>query len=195
MSKSQLMRMTSTTVRRKIAQLIVLGLMALGGFLGAHQISADAKPGASAGERATVVRLVDGDTMVVEIAHKRERLRLIGIDTPESKDNDKAEKEARRTARDLNTILALGRRSFEFTQSKLPPGTEVALEFDTSPRDKYGRLLAYVYLPDGTMLNQLLVREGYARLFTDDFNHRYRDLLAKEYSDARRAKRGLWRND
>ena len=186
---------TGAALGRTVWRIVLPALLALGGFLGTHSFSAGAQPAAGQNIKATVVRLVDGDTMIVALANKRDRVRLIGIDTPESKDNDKAEREARRSARDVHTILALGQRSYQFIQSKLPPGTPITLEFDVAPRDKYGRLLAYVYLSDGTMLNQLLVREGYARLFTDDFNHRYRELFAKEYSAARKAKRGLWRDD
>ena len=64
-------------------------------------------------------------------------------------------------------------------------GTTVKLELDVQPRDKYGRLLAYVYLSDGTMLNALLVQEGYAQVMTIPPNVKYQDLFLKLQREAR----------
>ncbi len=122
-----------------------------------------------------------------------ERIRLIGVDTPESEDNPKAERDAERTGQSLSFIFALGQKAKEFTKSYLQRGTNVSLELDVQQRDKYGRLLAYVYLPDGTMLNALLLKEGYAQVMTIPPNVKYAEMFLQIQAEARGNNRGLWR--
>jgi len=135
-----------------------------------------------------VTRAVDGDTLVLE---NNERVRLIGIDTPEMHESDKLNRDARRSGQDIAAIKELGRRSYEFTK-KLAEGKRVRLEFDVERFDKYKRILAYVYLPDETFLNAKIVQQGYASLMTYPPNVRYADLFLKLYREARENKRGLW---
>lgn len=135
-----------------------------------------------------VIRTIDGDT--IELAD-RERVRFIGIDTPESRLNNKLRRDATRTKRDYNTIIAMGKRASAFTKS-LVEGKKVRLEFDVEKRDKYGRLLAYVYLPDGRMLNAELLKEGYAQVYTFPPNVKYVDLFLKLQEEARENNRGFW---
>ena len=140
-----------------------------------------------------VIRVIDGETFVCQFADgKEEHIRLIGVDTPESKRNEKAERDASRTGQDIETIIAQGKKAASFTKSYLEPGTTVRLEFDVQPIDKYGGLLAYVYLPDGTMLNALLVQEGYAQVMTVPPNVKYKDLFLKLQKEAREQGKGLW---
>ena len=107
-----------------------------------------------------VVRVIDGDTFVCQFSDgKEERIRLIGVDAPESRRNQKGEKDSERSGQDIDTVITQGKKASSFTKSYLKPGTTVKLELDVQPRDKYGRLLAYVYLFDGTMLNALIVKE------------------------------------
>lgn len=94
-------------------------------------------------EDSQVKRVIDGDTL--ELING-ERVCLIGIDAPESKPNDKAKKDSERTGKDLETITKMGQEATEFVKG-LVEGKEVRLEFDVQQRDKYGRLLAYVYIP------------------------------------------------
>ena len=113
-------------------------------------------------ERAWVERVVDGDTLIVSVDGERERVRLIGVNTPESVHPDPS----RNTAE--------GVEASEFTKSILESGDQVYLEKDVSDRDQYDRLLRYVWLeePEGErvdrqqveekMLNGILVAEGYA---------------------------------
>lgn len=136
-----------------------------------------------------VKRTVDGDTIVLE---NNERVRLIGIDTPEVHESDKLYRDARKTRRDARTIKALGMRSWKLTKELLE-GKRVRLEFDVERHDKYGRLLAYVFLKDGTFVNAEIVKQGYASLMTIPPNVRYSDLFRKLYQEARESKRGLWR--
>jgi len=136
-----------------------------------------------------VTRAVDGDTLVLETG---ERVRLIGIDTPEVHVSKKLYRDAQRSQQDVTTIQKLGARSYEFTRS-LVEGKRVSLEFDVEKYAKYERLLAYVYLKDGTFVNAKIVEEGYASLMTYPPNVKYADLFAKLYRQARENKKGLWK--
>jgi len=93
----------------------------------------------------TVERVIDGDTLKLT---NGERVRLIGIDTPESRDNPKARRDAERTGQDLETITKMGQEATEFVKGLVKQGQEVRLDFDVQGMDKYGRLLAYVYIPE-----------------------------------------------
>ena len=135
-----------------------------------------------------VTRVIDGDTIELE---NKERVRLIGIDTPESRVNRKLKRDSRRTGRDYKTIIAMGKRATVFTK-KLAEGKIVRLEFDAEKKDRYERTLAYVYLPDGRMLNAELVREGYAQVYTFPPNVKYVDLFLELQQEARENDRGLW---
>lgn len=136
-----------------------------------------------------VSRVIDGDTLLLEGG---ERVRLIGIDTPEMHESDKLYRDSRKSGQDAQVIKDLGRRSYYFTKN-LVQGKRVKLEFDVERRDKYNRLLAYVYLEDGTFINAEIVRQGYASLMTIPPNVKYADLLVKLYQEARENQRGLWR--
>ena len=137
-----------------------------------------------------VQRAVDGDTLKLE---NGERVRLIGIDTPEMHESDKLYRDSQRTRQDVRTIQELGRRAYEFTK-KLAEGKRVSLEFDVEKYDKYDRLLAYVYLKkDGTFVNAEIIKQGYASLMTIPPNAKYSNLFLKLYQEARNNKRGLWK--
>jgi micrococcal nuclease len=141
-----------------------------------------------------VVRVIDGDTFVCRFSDgKEEHIRLIGVDAPELRRNQKGEKDSERRGQDISTILAQGKKASNFTKSYLKPGIPVKLELDVELRDRYQRLLAYVYLPDGTFFNALLVQEGYAQIMTVPPNVRYQDLFLKLQREARENNRGLWK--
>lgn len=135
-----------------------------------------------------VKRVVDGDTLMLESG---ERVRLIGIDTPEMHESKKLYKDAQRTKEDISTIQKLGRRAYVFTKD-LVEGKHVSLEFDVERFDAYKRLLAYAYLKDGTFVNAEIVKQGYASLMTIQPNTKYADLFLKLYQQARENKKGLW---
>ncbi|MCM8781042.1 MAG: thermonuclease family protein [Candidatus Omnitrophica bacterium] len=136
-----------------------------------------------------VSRVIDGDTLMLESG---QRVRLIGIDTPEMHDSDKLYRDSQRTGQDIRTIKELGRRAWRFTKD-LTENKRVSLEFDVDKKDRYGRLLAYVYLKDGTFVNAEIVRQGYASLLTIPPNVKYADLFLRLYQEARENKRGLWK--
>lgn len=136
-----------------------------------------------------VTKVIDGDTLQLETG---ERVRLIGIDTPEMYESDKLYRDARRSKEDISTIQRLGTQAFGFTKD-LVEGERISLEFDVEKYDKYDRLLGYVYLADGTFVNAEIVKQGYANLLTVPPNLKYKDLFLKLHREARENKRGLWK--
>jgi micrococcal nuclease len=149
-----------------------------------------AEPAGVSRQAATVRKVLDGDTIEVTRGDRTERVRLIGIDTPEAHDSPKLDRLVAR-GQDRARILALGRQATAFTRARLL-GRQVELELDVERRDRYGRLLAYVWLPDGTLFNATLLAEGQARLLTIPPNVRYVDRLVPLERSAREARRGLW---
>jgi micrococcal nuclease len=146
-------------------------------------------PAAGNYDNVLVVKAVDGDTLKLS---NNERVRLIGIDTPEMHESEKLYRDSRKSGQDAKTIQALGKRSYAFTRS-LVEGKTVRLEFDVEKRDKYKRLLAYVYLPDGTFVNAEIVKQGYASLMTYPPNVKYADEFRRLYQQARELRSGLWK--
>ena len=136
-----------------------------------------------------VKRVVDGDTLELD---NGERVRLIGIDTPEVHQSDKLFRDSQRSGEDIRTIQEMGRRSSAFTR-ELVEGKSVRLEFDVEKYDKYNRLLAYVYLvDDGTFVNAEIISSGYASLMSIPPNIKYADKFQRLYQEARQQRRGLW---
>jgi micrococcal nuclease len=125
-----------------------------------------------------VTRVVDGDTLIVDVDGSEERVRLIGVDTPESVHPDEKRN------------VPYGAAASEFTKT-LTEGKTVTLELDVQERDRYGRLLAYVYL-DEVMLNKTLLSEGYAKLATYPPNVRYVDEFTQLQAEARENGAGIW---
>lgn len=141
---------------------------------------------------AKVVTVVDGDTLKVNLAGRIESVRLIGIDTPESKVNTKAKKDASRSHQDIQTIVNLGKAACIFTKSLVKPGDLVRIEQDIQPRDRYGRILGYVYLKSGKMLNKEIISAGFASVMTIPPNILHQSEFLKAYRVAREEQRGLW---
>jgi micrococcal nuclease len=147
---------------------------------------------------AHVMKVIDGDTLIVDLNGHREHVRLIGIDTPEARPNHRSELQAQERHVDQKTILQLGNRASTYTRELLPKKTTVFLEFDVSRRDKYQRLLAYAWISRGnpavdTMVNEEILKAGYAYTLTVPPNLKYRQRLAQAFAEGRREKRGLWR--
>lgn len=118
----------------------------------------------------------DGDTIVLENA---ERVRYLGINTPEIGDAHGPSEPFAQAARRFNTRLVLHQK--------------VRLEYDRQRQDRYGRQLAYVFLEDGTMVNEALLREGFAYCLYRSPNDRYGQRLLERQREALRAGRGIWR--
>jgi micrococcal nuclease len=141
---------------------------------------------------ATVIRVIDGDTIKINCGNKVELVKLIGIDAPENKLSRKAKNEALANKENLVTIVSLGIDAANFMKNLLKKGDIVTLEFDIETRDIHGNLLGYVFLSDGKMLNEEIVRAGYANVINASPNIKYKEKLRKAYEEARMYKRGLW---
>jgi micrococcal nuclease len=125
-----------------------------------------------------VIRVVDGDTIHVKLGDRVEKIRYIGVNTPEIHHPTRGEEPGGRAAAEMNRRLVGGQR--------------VRLERDVRSRDRHGRLLAYVWIGD-VMVNAELVRLGYAQVVTVPPNVRHQELFLKLQREAREAGRGLWR--
>ncbi len=138
-------------------------------------------PRAAAGapREGSVVKVVDGDTIHVVVGGRREKVRYIGVDTPETKHPTKG-------------VQCYGKKASEFNE-RLVGGERVRLVRDVEERDRYGRLLAYVYrVRDGLFVNAELARLGYAQPLTIAPDVRYAARFAALAREAREAGRGLW---
>jgi micrococcal nuclease len=136
--------------------------------------------GAEGYASAKVLRVVDGDTIEVSFQGEKEKVRLIGIDTPESVHPDKSRN------------VPYGKIASQFTEEALL-GRTVGLEFDVQERDRYNRLLAYVHV-DGVLFNRLLLEEGHASVATYPPNVRYVDDFTAAQQTARESGKGQWGN-
>lgn len=127
-----------------------------------------------------VSKVTDGDTLHVIMGDQDETVRLIGINTPETVDPRR-------------TVECFGKESSD-RMKELAKGKIVRLEYDDtqSLRDTYGRLLAYVYLEDGQMINRKMIAEGYAYEYTYMTPYMYQGEFRELQNLAQSAKRGLW---
>jgi micrococcal nuclease len=139
-----------------------------------------------------VTKVFDGDTYEVEIDGKKEKVRLLGIDTPEKWESSKLNKDVERSGSDKKTIKTLGDLASNYAK-KLVSGKRVRLEADPTndDRDRYGRLLRYVYLEDGTLVNLKIIEDGYANAYTR-FPITKKDEFLIAERNARENRRGLW---
>lgn len=129
---------------------------------------------------ATVERVVDGDTIIVDLAGTRERVRLLGIDTPESVAENRPDQ-------------CFGAEAAAYLAALLPADTPVTLIRDVEARDRYDRLLAYVVRTnDQLFVNLELLRQGFAAVMIFEPNSHYRDRFEDAETDARAAGTGLW---
>ena len=160
-------------MRRLVVAAVVVAAAVLGGR---SLLGGDARP---APAEARVVRVVDGDTVVVAAGGRRERVRYIGMDTPESVKP--------------GTPVQCFAKAAAAENRRLVLGEAVRLVGDAERRDRYGRRLAYVYrLRDGLFVNAELVRLGYATPLTIPPNVAHAAELRALARRARRARRGLW---
>ncbi len=162
-----------------VAVLVVLVLvLLLGGRMDPGDDGGDGGAGPSGGRsRAEVERVVDDDTIEVDLDGHEEDVRYIGIDTPESVKPD-------------SPVECFGPEASE-RNHELVDGRSVELVFDRERRDVYGRLLAYVYVGDD-LVNAELLRGGYARTLEIEPNTAHAEQFSSIESEAAEAGRGLW---
>jgi micrococcal nuclease len=157
-------------MRRLLAVTMVVALAACTRSAGAARGPGD----------GVVTKVVDGDTIHVRLGHSTETVRLIGIDTPE-------------THRPNTPVECFGKEATKAMRRLLPTGTAVSLQRDAEARDRYGRLLAYVYRSkDRTFVNLEMARTGFAAAYTFPPNVAHADEFVSAAADARDAGRGLW---
>jgi micrococcal nuclease len=139
-----------------------------------------AVPGGGRGLPATITHVIDGDTVDLRIGGRTERARLLGIDTPE-------------TVKPDAPVECFGPEASARTKALLPQGTPVLVQRDREARDRYGRLLVYLWRRrDQLFVNGSLVRDGYARTLSIAPNTGHQVDLAADQAGARSAGAGLW---
>ncbi|MGH2899765.1 MAG: thermonuclease family protein [Solirubrobacteraceae bacterium] len=173
------------SARRLLAVLLMIAAAAAGtqagGLLddGADDTRAGGVAGAGEAGVGRVVKVVDGDTIHVLLGAEREKVRYIGVDTPETKDPRRG-------------VQCYGPQASQFNAA-LVGGEQVRLVRDVRERDRYGRLLAYVYrVRDGLFVNAELARLGYAQPLSIAPDVRHAKRFAALARAARAAGRGLW---
>jgi len=128
----------------------------------------------------TVLDVVDGDTLKVDMDGKRTTIRVIGLDTPETRDPRKP-------------VQCFGREASRQAHALLD-GHQVRLSSDPTQDavDKYGRMLAYVWLPDGRLFQHVMIAEGYGHEYTYEIPYEHHDAFKAAQRSAREQGRGLW---
>ena len=128
---------------------------------------------------AKVLQVVDGDTVVLDLDGSTETVRLIGINTPE-------------TVHPSKPVECFGPEASVYLQALLKPNTRVRVQRDIEARDRYKRLLVYIYLLDGTFVNEQLLRKGFARTLQIEPNTTFATIFALIETGARTNRVGLW---
>jgi micrococcal nuclease len=155
---------------RAIPWVLLFALLAAGCGTNTHPLAT----ASNSTHPATVTKNTDGDTLWLTHIGKT---RFIGVDTPEV----------------YGQTECFGKAASAFTKRVLPPGTQVRYRLGVDPTDRYGRALAYIYLQDGRMFNEILVERGYATPLTIPPNVDYADRFVAAARRAREANRGLWK--
>ncbi len=137
----------------------------------------------------TVIKVYDGDTFLIDTG---EKVRLLGIDTPEKWDSGKLDRDSERSGKDKEIIKKLGQLASIYTEGVLLNQKIILLPDSTNnDTDRYGRLLRYVYLEDGTMFNLKITQDGYAYAYVK-YPVIYAEQFLQAQYEARVNSRGLW---
>jgi len=142
----------------------------------------------------TLIKAVDGDGVILKdiFNNSEEEIRFLGIDAPEIKQCQKLIQDERETHIAGQLLMMLGRLSLNFLIELIPPGTKLTVKtVSKESSDIYGRTLAYVYLPDGRCVNEIMIAEGYAKPYSRFYcseltNYQILNMKAKN------EKRGLY---
>ena len=133
-------------------------------------------------DKARVIRVIDGDTLVVDFQNEDVTVRLLNVDTPETKDPKKP-------------VECLGPEATEFLTDALPAGTKVTLAFDVEREDRYGRTLAAVYDSQDRLINAEVARQGFGIPVTYGKNSKFRPPVDAAYQEAEERQSGLFAED
>ncbi|WP_394249502.1 thermonuclease family protein [Arthrobacter pityocampae] len=156
---------------RRLTPASLLTVAVLASTLTACNGSEPATESAVEYQPGTVVRVIDGDTLVINFDGDDQTVRLLNVDTPETKHPDKP-------------VECLGPEATEKLESLTPPGTQVGLDFDVERTDKYDRVLAAVFLEDQTLVNAELARVGLGVPILIEPNRKYYDEVQTAYAEA-----------
>lgn len=144
--------------------------------------------------RARILYVVDGDTLKVFLEGEKVSIRLIGIDTPESKANRRSRKQAEEFGKSEDEVVKMGRAARAFVEAELRGVKEVRIRTHKKAFDRYDRVLAAVYLPNGDDLSEKIIRSGFGFPFEIKPYTDRRAAYAEAHREAKAAKRGLWRS-
>lgn len=166
----------------------LISLITFFGFSGCNK-TIESNSGA---EFYEVTKVSDGDTFEVFRYGKKEKIRLIGVDTPETKLNEKNYKLSKKHDINVDSLVRWGKNASSFLKQTLAPGTKVRLEFDKDSTDQYKRTLAYAYFQDGRMINRVIAESGYCFAVFYSPNYKYRSELEKAVENAKEKGLGIW---
>ncbi|WP_246092752.1 thermonuclease family protein [Terrilactibacillus laevilacticus] len=162
--------------------ILILSMITIGLLTGCSSLLTDTANQGSDRISATVVKIVDGDTIHVKIKGKDEIVRMLLIDTPETHAPGKP-------------VQVYGPEASQFAEKELPVGSHIQIEEGVKghERDKYDRLLGYIYLENGDMYNAKVVEKGLARVgYIYPPNTKHLDMLKEKQADAEKAHLGIW---
>lgn len=133
-------------------------------------------------DNGEVLQVLDGDTIIVRTKrYKKKKMRLIGVDSPE------------RSHGIIKFNPKYAQHADRFVRKRLKPGTKIYLDYDKKKFDKFGRLLAYLYVQKtGRCINEDLLRKGYAVVQPDRYNKRLAKKFLKLQDEAKHERRGIW---
>lgn len=145
--------------------------------------------------KARFQHVINGDTIAISYKGKNEKARLIGIDAPERKAGEKDLRYTKKIGMSIEHSNTIGARAIEYIGELIKKNDKVYLEFDAVERDLEGRMLCYVFLKDGRMLNEIMARAGLAYAMFVPPNVKYYERLADAFRQAYNEKIGLWEID
>lgn len=144
-------------------------------------------------QQATLIKVEDGDTLLVNLDGAEARIQLLGMDAPEDTRNPKFMVDLERTGLDAERLLTLGKSATAHLQSLVKPGERVTMSGNPNARDRYDRIPAEVFTASGLSLNVAMVADGYARiLYTDGAPEKLRERLEAVWELANSKRPGLW---
>jgi micrococcal nuclease len=142
-------------------------------------------------EPARVMRVINGDTLTILYQGKWEEIKLLGLDMPETTLNDRVYEKALKNSTTPAEIINRGLTGREFVKKYIQYGSQVWIEFDAQKRDRFSRLLGYVYLADGRMLNEIILRAGLSEALLIPPNLKYQQRFQEIASQAQKQKKDL----
>lgn len=168
---------------RKVTLSFILSLLLITGVMPAgttYSPVVSVEAAVSKKQTAKFVKAVDGDTAKLSVKGRTYTFRFLAIDTPE-------------TVKPNTPVAFMGKRASDYTKSELKKAKKIQIQYDGNKTDKYGRKLAWIWV-DGKLLQDKLVRKGYARVYYIYGKYKYTNILQKSEKKAKKKKLGIWKN-